>query len=88
MQKQKIRKQFRARAGIEPIIGHIKQDHRIERSYLSGYLGDIMNALLAAAGFNMRKMLRRLRREVKNILWQLLNWLFPDVNHISALLFQ
>ena len=33
-QKQKIRKQFRARAGIEPVIGLIKQDHRIERNYL------------------------------------------------------
>jgi len=87
-QKQKIRKQFRARAGIEPVIGHIKQDHRMERNYLSGYLGDTMNVLLAATGFNMRKMLRRLRREVKNILWQLINRLFPDVNHIPVLIFQ
>ena len=60
-QKQKTRKQFRARAGIEPVIGHIKHDHRMIRNYLSGELGDTMNTLLAAAGFNMKKMLRRLK---------------------------
>lgn len=87
-QKQKTRKQFRARAGIEPVIGHLKQDHRMNRNYLSGYLGDTMNVLLAATGFNMRKMLRRLRREVKNILWQLLNQLFPDLKYVPNLSFR
>jgi len=62
-QKQKARKQFRARAGIEPVIGHIKHDHRMIRNYLSGELGDTLNTLLAAAGFNMKKMLRRLKAE-------------------------
>ncbi len=60
-QKQKTRKRFRDRAGIEPVIGHIKHDHRMICNYLSGELGDTMNTLLAAAGFNMRKMLRRLK---------------------------
>ena len=35
-QKQKARKYFRARAGIEPVIGHIKHDHRMIKNYLSG----------------------------------------------------
>lgn len=35
-QKQTMRKKFRARAGIEPIIGHRKQDHRMSRNYLLG----------------------------------------------------
>jgi IS5 family transposase len=60
-QKQKIRTQFRARAGIEPIIGHLKQDHRMSRNYLLDDVGDIVNTLLAAAGFNLRKMLQRLK---------------------------
>jgi len=60
-QKQTARKRFRARAGIEPVIGHIKHDHRMIRNYLSGELGDAMNTLLAAAGFNLKKMLRRLK---------------------------
>jgi len=31
-QKQKIRKRFRARVGIEPIIGYLKQGYRMSRS--------------------------------------------------------
>ena len=70
-QKQKTRKQFRARAGIEPVIGHIKHDHRMIRNYLSGELGDTMNTLLAAAGFNMKKMLRRLKAEAINFIFHI-----------------
>ena len=66
-QKQKIRKQFRARAGIEPIIGHLKHDHRMSRNYLLDEQGDKMNTILAAVGFNLRKMLQRLKAEAKNI---------------------
>jgi IS5 family transposase len=62
-QKQKTRKYFRARAGIEPVIGHIKHDHGMIRNYLSGTQGDAINTLLAAAGFNMMKMLRRIKAE-------------------------
>ena len=65
--RQKIRKRFRARAGIEPVIGHIKYDHRMHRNYLLDEIGDTMNVILAAAGFNLRKMLRRLKSEAKTI---------------------
>jgi transposase, IS5 family len=57
---QKTRKQFRARAGIEPIIGHIKRDHRMWRNFLLDEDGDKINTILAATGFNLRKMLQRL----------------------------
>ncbi len=67
-QKQKFRKYFRSRAGIEPIIGHLKQDHRMNRNYLLDELGDKTNTLLAAAGFNLRKMLQRLKAEAISIL--------------------
>jgi IS5 family transposase len=66
-QRQKIRKWFRSRAGIEPVIGHVKHDHRMDRNYLLDELGDSMNTILAAAGFNLRKMLRRLKTGAKNI---------------------
>jgi len=59
-EKQKARKYFRARAGIEPVIGHVKHDHRMIRNYLSGTQGDAINTLLAATGFNMMKMLTQL----------------------------
>lgn len=59
-QKQKARKRFRARAGIEPVIGHVKHDHRMIRNYLKGTLGDIINALAAAMSFNLKKRLNQI----------------------------
>jgi IS5 family transposase len=49
---------FRRRNAIEPVIGHMKEDHRMDRNYLKGTDGDKMNAILAACGFNLRKLLR------------------------------
>ena len=60
-QKQKARIRFRRRAGIEPIIGHLKSDFRLMRNYLKGSLGDSINLMLAAAAFNFRKLLRQLQ---------------------------
>ena len=51
---------FKRRSAIEPVIGHLKQDHRLDRNYLKGTDGDQMNAILAACGFNLRKLLRAL----------------------------
>ncbi|MBU1139319.1 MAG: hypothetical protein KKA76_10105 [Proteobacteria bacterium] len=45
-QRQKMRKRFRRRAGIEPIIGHLKHDYRLVRNYLKGSIGDSINLLL------------------------------------------
>ena len=50
----------RRRSAIEPKIGHLKSDHRMNRCFLAGLRGDATNAVLAAAGANMRKLLRRL----------------------------
>ena len=78
-EKQKARKYFKARAGIEPVIGHVKHDHRMIRNYLSGTQGDTINTLLAAAGFNMMKMLRRIKAETivlcQNLLGSLLHYM-------------
>jgi IS5 family transposase len=49
---------FKRRSAIEPVIGHMKNDNRMDRNYLKGTNGDRMNAILAACGFNMRKLLR------------------------------
>jgi IS5 family transposase len=75
-QKQKMRNHFRARAGIEPVIGHLKHDHRMGRNYLLDELGDMVNTLLAAAGFNLRKMLQRIKAEAQNIFVEFLNYMF------------
>ena len=63
-QKAKDRERFRRRASIEPIIGHLKQDHRLLRNYLKGVEGDMINTLLAGAAFNMMKMLRKIRGSI------------------------
>ena len=52
------RKRFRRRAGIEPVIGHLKSDHRLQRNFLKGFAGDQINLLMAAAAFNFRKWMR------------------------------
>jgi len=49
------REKFKRRAAIEPIIGHLKSDHRMARNYLKGFKGDEINLLLAATAFNLKK---------------------------------
>jgi IS5 family transposase len=46
------------RAAIEPVIGHLKSDHRMDRNYLHGIIGDNLNAMLAGCGRNLRKLLQ------------------------------
>jgi len=58
-QKELKRKKFRRRAAIEPVIGHLKSDHRLARNYLKGFIGDEINLLLAAAAFNLKKWMNR-----------------------------
>lgn len=55
-----IRKKLKRRNAVEPVIGHMKADGRLGRNFLKGIEGDAMNALLCAAGHNLRKILRRL----------------------------
>lgn len=56
--RELMRKRFRKREGIEPVIGHLKSDHRLCRNYLKGFKGDQINVLMAAAAFNFRKWMR------------------------------
>ena len=56
--KELSRKRFRRRAGIEPVIGHLKSDHRLKRNFLKGFAGDQINLIMAAAAFNFKKWMR------------------------------
>jgi transposase, IS5 family len=49
---------MKRRAAVEPVIGHIKAEHRMDRNYLKGRDGDRNNAVLAAAGYNFSLLLR------------------------------
>ncbi|HEX3600437.1 MAG TPA: IS5 family transposase [Lacipirellulaceae bacterium] len=53
-----VRRMLRRRAAIEPTIGHLKNGNRMNRNYLTGREGDKINAVLSAAGYNLRKLLR------------------------------
>jgi transposase, IS5 family len=56
-----IKREMRRRAAIEPVIGHIKNEHRMGRNYLAHEQGDAINAILAAVGYNFRLLLTWLR---------------------------
>lgn len=51
------------RQAIEPIIGHLKADHRMERCLLKGERGDRLHAVLCAAGFNIKRLLRTIAKK-------------------------
>jgi len=58
-QQNKLKKQFRRRAAIEPINGHLKTDHRLNRNFYKGITGDNINVMLAAAAFNFKRMMNK-----------------------------
>ena len=57
----KIKREMRRRSAVEPVIGHLKSEHRMGRNYLWYRQGDAINAVLAATGYNFRLLLRWLR---------------------------
>ena len=57
------RKLLKRRQAIEPIIGHLKADHRMDRCPLKGETGDRLHAVLCAAGYNIRWLLRRIAKK-------------------------
>jgi len=57
--QKKLKDKFGRRAAIEPIIGHLKRDHRLGRNFYKGLIGDSINIMLAAAAFNFKRMMRK-----------------------------
>ena len=54
----RLTKLLRRRAAIEPVIGHMKQDHGMERNHLLGTAGDRINAMLSGCAWNLKKLWR------------------------------
>jgi IS5 family transposase len=71
-----IKRQLRRRSAVEPVIGHLKAEHRMGRNYLLFRRGDAANAVLAAAGYNFRRLIRWLRF----LLSRFLNALIGDLS--------
>jgi IS5 family transposase len=70
--KLQKRKKFRARAGIEPIIGHLKTDFRMAQNYLLAEKGIQINAFMAATAWNLKKLMQKLRDEFLRFIFRIL----------------
>ena len=57
------RQLLKRRQAIEPIIGHLKADHGMKRCHLKGEQGDRLHAVLCAAGYNIRWLLRMIAKK-------------------------
>jgi transposase, IS5 family len=64
----KIKRELRRRSAVEPVIGHLKSEHRMGRNYLWHRQGDATNAVLAAVGYNFRRLICWLRLLLRQIL--------------------
>src|SRR5262245_45355010 len=57
-----VKRERKRRGAVEPVIGHLKSDHRMDRNHLIGRHGDAANAVLAAIGYNFRRLAAWLRQ--------------------------
>lgn len=69
------RRLLKRRQAIEPIIGHLKSDHRMGRCHLKGAEGDAIHAVLCAAGYNIRWLMRMIRKKGIRLLLRLIGML-------------
>ena len=69
-QKRTKRKKCRARAAIEPIIGHLKTDFRMQQNFLWGEKGVKINAFMAATAWNLKKFMERLKEDFLFFIFQ------------------
>jgi IS5 family transposase len=63
---------------VEPVIGHLKNEHRMGRNHLAHSAGDAINAVLAAASYNFRLLLRWLA-----LLWAWITALLIPAQNLS-----
>ena len=63
-----IKREFKRRAAVEPVIGHLKAEHRMGCNQLAHRAGDAINAMLAAVGYNFHILLRWLSLLLRAIL--------------------
>ena len=63
---------LKRRQAIEPAIGHLKADHRMDRCWLRGASGDAVHAVLCAVGYNLRWLMRAVARlRPQSVFWVL-----------------
>jgi IS5 family transposase len=83
------RRWLKRRQAIEPAIGHTKSDHRMDRCWLTGPLGDALHALSCALGYNVRWLMRAIlaqaTKAAKAAFLALLEWAMYGPNRQPAL---
>lgn len=74
-EKRRLKQAHSKRASIEPIIGHVKHDHRMSKNYYKGIIGDNINIQLAAAAFNFKRMMNKWKNSICQLFETLLQLL-------------
>ncbi|MEP6726513.1 MAG: IS5 family transposase [Bacteroidota bacterium] len=72
------RKKHSRRAAIEPVIGHLKQDYRLQRNFLKGNVGDAINLMLSAAAMNFKRVMNLWLTEA-NCRWKFIYMLLINI---------
>ncbi len=67
-EKMKMRKYFRRRSAIEPVISHMKNQYMMKRNFLKGVQGDVINAVMAGAAFNFKRWLNQKLKEISGLI--------------------
>ena len=84
------RRWLKRRQAVEPAIGHLKSDHRMDRCWLKGQLGDALHAVLCASGYNLRWLLRAIVRLglravfLRPMLWALMRLINAEHSRFSS----
>jgi IS5 family transposase len=71
-----IKRELRRRSAIEPVIGHMKAEGHLGRCFLKGRTGDAINAIMTAAGHNLRLVLRWISRLILRLILQAIRCAF------------
>ncbi len=86
-QRRKLSERHKKRAGIEPVIGHLKADHRLSRNFYKGVLGDNINIMLAAAAFNFKRVMNRWKKKISHFFQTLFFFLHALLSPFHVFLF-
>ena len=84
-EQKKLKQAHKKRAGIEPVIDHLKTDHRLGRNFYKGIVGDNINIMLAAAAFNFKRMMNKWKSSLCSFFQELYIWFESSFNIVLKL---
>ena len=75
--KPHLQRELKRRSAVEPVIGHMKHEHRMARNFLKGRAGDRFNVKAAAVGYNFKRLIKWFEALLRKILSAILNTFKP-----------